>query len=276
MVGERHLPHGHRARRHRRRSSTGRVTRHEARCSSSSSRSRCRRRRSRAASQLQQGEQLYGRYCVDLPRPERGRAGRRREPRRRRAGARPGRAAGLGPPLRGVGALAADFYLAHRLHAAEARRHAAAPVARCCSAPREIDALIAYVASLGKGPAIPRPHPERGNLSAGLQLFTEHCAGCHQIVGRGRLRDRRRAAAARRRDADADRRGGAHRAVRDAAFSTHADLATRELDSIIRYVAVHEASGRPRRLVARPHRPDPGGARDLVLRDDGARRASAC
>jgi ubiquinol-cytochrome c reductase cytochrome c subunit len=40
-------------------------------------------------------------------------------------------------------------------------------------------------ASLGHGPPVPRPHPERGNVSAGMALFRSHCAGCHQIVGEG-------------------------------------------------------------------------------------------
>jgi len=39
--------------------------------------------------------------------------------------------------------------------------------------------------SLGKGPRIPEPHPERGNLAEGLHLFTDHCAGCHQVVAAG-------------------------------------------------------------------------------------------
>jgi quinol---cytochrome-c reductase cytochrome c subunit len=49
----------------------------------------------------------------------------------------------------------------------------------------QIRALVAYVASLGHGPAIPKPHPERGNLSDGLKAFTEYCAGCHQVVAEG-------------------------------------------------------------------------------------------
>ena len=44
---------------------------------------------------------------------------------------------------------------------------------------------MAYVASLGRGPAIPDPHPERGDLPDGFHLFTEHCAGCHQVAARG-------------------------------------------------------------------------------------------
>jgi ubiquinol-cytochrome c reductase cytochrome c subunit len=50
---------------------------------------------------------------------------------------------------------------------------------------RQLDALIAYVASLGHGPPIPTPQPQRGDVSAGMQLFTDHCAGCHQEVARG-------------------------------------------------------------------------------------------
>ena len=91
---------------------------------------------------------------------------------------------GLGPSLQGVGALAADFYL----------RTGYMPLDDPNQQPRrdqvlfsdqEVRALVAYVASLGSGPAIPTPHPERGTLAAGLQLFTEHCAGCHQVVAEG-------------------------------------------------------------------------------------------
>ena len=32
---------------------------------------------------------------------------------------------------------------------------------------------------------MPAPRPERGNLADGLRLFTDHCAGCHQIVAEG-------------------------------------------------------------------------------------------
>jgi quinol---cytochrome-c reductase cytochrome c subunit len=89
-----------------------------------------------------------------------------------------------GPPLAGVGARAADFYL----------RTGYMPLSdpdeqptrrRSPFSDREIRALVAYVASLGKGPGIPRPNPAGGNLAEGLHLFTEHCAGCHQVVARG-------------------------------------------------------------------------------------------
>jgi ubiquinol-cytochrome c reductase cytochrome c subunit len=49
---------------------------------------------------------------------------------------------------------------------------------------REIHDLVAYVGSLG-GPATPTPHPQRGNLTDGMTLFTQHCAGCHQVAVQG-------------------------------------------------------------------------------------------
>jgi ubiquinol-cytochrome c reductase cytochrome c subunit len=100
----------------------------------------------------------------------------------------PSRAAGgqsgAGPSLRGVGALAADFYL----------RTGYMPLSKPGKQPRrnrvffteaQIRALVGYVSSLGNGPRIPRPHPQTGSLSRGQTLFTEHCAGCHQIVAAG-------------------------------------------------------------------------------------------
>jgi ubiquinol-cytochrome c reductase cytochrome c subunit len=89
-----------------------------------------------------------------------------------------------GPSLVGVGAQAADFYL----------RTGFMPLASPADQPHrtrvqfsagEIGALVAYVASLGHGPAVPKPKPERGSLAEGLQLFTGHCAGCHQVVAQG-------------------------------------------------------------------------------------------
>ena len=95
-----------------------------------------------------------------------------------------GKVAGLGPSLVGVGAQAADFYMrTGRMPLGEPdeqpMRHKPA------FSDREISALIRYVDSLGSGPPVPRPHPEQGSIAAGQHMFTEHCAGCHQIVGQG-------------------------------------------------------------------------------------------
>jgi ubiquinol-cytochrome c reductase cytochrome c subunit len=124
-----------------------------------------------AASPVQQGKGLYGQYCLICH-------GANGE------GVAKVRGRGYGPSLRGVGALAADFYL----------RTGYMPLPHLGKQPRrsrvlfdeaQIRALVAYVASLKKGPAIPAPHPERGNVAEGLALFTDHCAGCHQVVAQG-------------------------------------------------------------------------------------------
>jgi ubiquinol-cytochrome c reductase cytochrome c subunit len=95
-----------------------------------------------------------------------------------------GAARGMGPSLVGAGAQAADFYL----------RTGYMPLSDPASQPRrstpkfsdgEIRALVAYVASLGPGPPIPTPQPERGSLSEGMELFTQNCSGCHQVVAQG-------------------------------------------------------------------------------------------
>lgn len=133
------------------------------------------------------GYHLYGTYCLGCHGANA--AGRVRAP-SNATGYGPRRSqdtttqGGVGPKLQGVGALAADFYL----------RTGYMPLPRIGLQPRrnpqnvlpepQIRALIAYIASFG-GPPVPRPHPERGNLAEGLRLFTDHCAGCHQVVAQG-------------------------------------------------------------------------------------------
>jgi len=95
-----------------------------------------------------------------------------------------GNTAGIGPSLRGVGARAADFYLSTGYMPLQSpydqpRR------SRVIFSKRDLRALVAYVASLGPGPAIPHPHPAQGSVSAGFSLFAENCAGCHQIATAG-------------------------------------------------------------------------------------------
>jgi ubiquinol-cytochrome c reductase cytochrome c subunit len=89
-----------------------------------------------------------------------------------------------GPSLRGVGARAADFYL-RTGYMPLGNPHDQPRRSRVQFSQRELAQLVAYVASFGGGPRIPHPHPADGNLAAGQELFTEHCAGCHQIVAEG-------------------------------------------------------------------------------------------
>jgi ubiquinol-cytochrome c reductase cytochrome c subunit len=122
------------------------------------------------------GEQLFGANCVTCHGPN----GRGITSPVHGAGDEEG----LGPSLRGVGARSADFYLRtgymplDDVHKEPHRSHV-------LFSKGELAALVAYVASLAPGPRIPHPHPDRGNLADGQQLFTEHCAGCHQIDAQG-------------------------------------------------------------------------------------------
>jgi ubiquinol-cytochrome c reductase cytochrome c subunit len=91
---------------------------------------------------------------------------------------------GMGPPLRSVGARTADFYIRTGYMPLETPneqpwRH------RVLFTWREQTALVDYVASLGAGPPIPKPMPQNGHLPEGLRLFTQHCAGCHQVAAEG-------------------------------------------------------------------------------------------
>jgi ubiquinol-cytochrome c reductase cytochrome c subunit len=89
-----------------------------------------------------------------------------------------------GPPLLGVGARSVDFYLRtgymplSNPHRQPSRR-------RPPFEEREIKALVAYVASLRTGPPIPHPNPAGGSVAEGFGLFTQHCAGCHQVAAQG-------------------------------------------------------------------------------------------
>ena len=95
-----------------------------------------------------------------------------------------GDVAGFGPSLRGVGALAADFYL--RTGYMPLRNPSVQPRrSKVAFSPDEVRALVAYVASLAPGPGIPTPQPARGGLSEGMSLFVENCAGCHQAAAAG-------------------------------------------------------------------------------------------
>jgi ubiquinol-cytochrome c reductase cytochrome c subunit len=130
----------------------------------------------RSLSQMELGSQLYAGNCSTCH----GIDGRGLS--RARPGS--GDVKGRGPSLRGVGALAADFYLRTGYMPLGDPKNQPTRT-RVQFSDREIRALVAYVSSFEPGPPIPRPHPSQGTVSEGLQLFTEHCAGCHQVVAKG-------------------------------------------------------------------------------------------
>ena len=89
-----------------------------------------------------------------------------------------------GPTLIGVGAASADFYLTTgRMpldrSGVQAQRKAPA------YSPRQIRQLVAYVASLGPGPEIPKVDLKKGELSEGTELYANNCASCHSSAGAG-------------------------------------------------------------------------------------------
>jgi ubiquinol-cytochrome c reductase cytochrome c subunit len=89
-----------------------------------------------------------------------------------------------GPSLRDAGAQGADFYLRTGYMPLNDARDQ--PVrSRVRFSEPEVQALIAYVGSLGSGPPVPHPDPASGNVAEGRELFTEHCSGCHQVVAEG-------------------------------------------------------------------------------------------
>src|SRR4051812_28739258 len=89
-----------------------------------------------------------------------------------------------GPSLRGVGALAPDFYLRTGYMPLD-DAHDQPIRSRQRLSGREQQALVRSVASLGAGPPVPRPHPGPSGVASGRELFTEHCAGCHQVAAEG-------------------------------------------------------------------------------------------
>lgn len=89
-----------------------------------------------------------------------------------------------GPPLVGVGAASADFMLTTgRMPMSTVGVQP--PRKQPAYSPEEIDALVAYVASLGAGPAIPAVDPQSGDLPQGGELYRLNCAACHNAAGAG-------------------------------------------------------------------------------------------
>ena len=96
-----------------------------------------------------------------------------------------------GPGLIGVGAAAVDFQVG------TGRMPLAVPGPQAPAGPKytelqytqeQINALAAYVASLGPGPAIPTAEMldyEDADLAQGGELFRANCSQCHNFAGKG-------------------------------------------------------------------------------------------
>ena len=95
-----------------------------------------------------------------------------------------GGVADRGPSLIGVGAASADFYLSTGRMPLD-RPRAQAERKRVAYSPVQIRQLVAYVASLGPGPAIPRIPASAGDLAEGNRLYANNCAPCHSSAAAG-------------------------------------------------------------------------------------------
>jgi ubiquinol-cytochrome c reductase cytochrome c subunit len=91
---------------------------------------------------------------------------------------------GYGPSLHQAGEASADFYLR------TGRMPLASPSIQAPQKPvaytdQQIRELVAYVATLGDGPAIPEIDPDSADLALGGELFLANCAACHNSAGIG-------------------------------------------------------------------------------------------
>jgi ubiquinol-cytochrome c reductase cytochrome c subunit len=95
-----------------------------------------------------------------------------------------------GPSLIGVGAASVDFQMGTgRMPAV--RAEAQIPTREVVYTQEQIDAVAAYVATFGPGPAVPEQSqydPEgltETEIARGGELFRANCSACHGIVGGG-------------------------------------------------------------------------------------------
>ena len=109
----------------------------------------------------------------------------------------------------------------------------------------EIAALVAFVGSLGNGPAIPRVTPAGGDLAAGGELYRAQCAACHSATGAGGALSYGRAAPSLS-QATADQVGAAVRIGpgQMPVFGTDA-ISDQQLNGLARYVEyLHDPDNR--------------------------------
>ncbi|CAN5345306.1 c-type cytochrome [soil metagenome] len=91
-----------------------------------------------------------------------------------------------GPSLVGVGAASADFYLrTGRMPLQEPDQEARRGVSEVVFTDAQVELLVDYVASLGKGPEIPDVDLEDTSIAEGGELFRLNCAPCHNWDGKG-------------------------------------------------------------------------------------------
>jgi ubiquinol-cytochrome c reductase cytochrome c subunit len=96
-----------------------------------------------------------------------------------------GSGVGPWPDIRDTGAAGAHFQLTTGRMPHTAGPDDQAQRKRPAYPPEEIAALVAYVATLGDGPGLPRLEVGAGDLPGGGELYRLHCAACHSASGAG-------------------------------------------------------------------------------------------
>ena len=140
-----------------------------------------------------------------------------------------------GPALRNAGEATAYYYL-HTGRMPLANPDETPQRKRRAYSEDDIDALVAFVASLGRGPDLPDVDPANGDLAVGGEVYRLNCAPCHSAAGVGGALSYGHAApnlhpASDLEIAAAVRAGPGQMPV----FPTDA-ISREELDSLVRYV----------------------------------------
>lgn len=89
---------------------------------------------------------------------------------------------GVAPDIRGQGAAGGHYWLTSGRMPAEEGLPSQSERKESPFTDEEIEALVAYVASLQPGPEIPTVDPESGDLARGGEIFRLNCAACHQAA----------------------------------------------------------------------------------------------
>jgi ubiquinol-cytochrome c reductase cytochrome c subunit len=112
---------------------------------------------------------------------------------------------------------------------------------------KQVDAISKYVATFGKGPVVPHPHPERASLSHGASLYIENCAACHSTSGFGGALAQGHVPDVEKRPSDPAVPNLKHATARDVAEAIRTGpgsmpsfdkgtLSDKDVDAIVRYV----------------------------------------
>jgi ubiquinol-cytochrome c reductase cytochrome c subunit len=88
----------------------------------------------------------------------------------------------VAPDIRGQGAAGGHYWITSGRMPAEEVEPAQSERKESPFSDEEIEALVAYVASLGDGPEIPTVDPAAGDLARGGEIFRLNCAACHQAA----------------------------------------------------------------------------------------------